>query len=177
MPPQDPELARWFEAELLPNEPKLRAWLQRHFGVSSDIDDIVQETYLRALDEHRRRRLLSPRAFLFTTARNLAVDLFRRKARTRTESFVEADSLAVLEEKEGIPEALARRHDLDLLAEAIRALPKRCRQVFTLCKVYGLSQREIARRLGISEHTVSAQLTIGLNKCADYVAARREVGR
>jgi RNA polymerase sigma-70 factor (ECF subfamily) len=45
--------------------------------------------------------------------------------------------------------------------------------VFTLRKVYGMSQPDIARKLGISEHTVSAQLTIGVQKCTQFMAKYR----
>jgi RNA polymerase sigma-70 factor (ECF subfamily) len=60
---------------------------------------------------------------------------------------------------------------------AIQSLPERCREVMTLRKVYGLPQKEIAARLGISECTVSAQLTIGVRKCTESFARdRREEG-
>ena len=56
------------------------------------------------------------------------------------------------------------------MTKAIQSLPDRCRQVFTLRKVYGLSQKEVARELGISEKTVSAQIAIGMRKCTSFVA-------
>jgi RNA polymerase sigma-70 factor (ECF subfamily) len=77
-----------------------------------------------------------------------------------------------LDERDGIPETVARNQELALLTEAIQSLPARCRQIFTLRKLYGLSQREIAHRLGISESTVSNQLIIGIEKCTDFFAAR-----
>jgi len=81
--------------------------------------------------------------------------------------------MAVLDEREDIPETIARNQELAFLTEAIQSLPDRCRQVFTLRKVYGLSQKEIAEKLGVSEHTVSAQLTIGIHKCTEYVLRER----
>ena len=54
---------------------------------------------------------------------------------------------------------------------AIQALPARCRQVMTLRKIYGLSHRDIAQQLGISEHTVNAQLAIGVLRLRTYLRA------
>ena len=58
-----------------------------------------------------------------------------------------------------------------IYAEAIQALPQRCRQVLTLRKIHGLSHREIATRLGISEHTVNAQVAIGVLRLRDHLRA------
>ena len=61
------------------------------------------------------------------------------------------------------------------MPEAIQSPPDHCRQIFTLRKVYGMSQPEIARQLGMSENTVSAQLTIGVKKCMAFMLrCRRE---
>jgi RNA polymerase sigma factor (sigma-70 family) len=56
--------------------------------------------------------------------------------------------------------------ELALLLHIAEALPPRCRQVFTLRKVYGLSHKEIANRLGITPHTVEAQLGKAMRRCA-----------
>lgn len=80
--------------------------------------------------------------------------------------------MRVLEDKPHAADALSRQQELDLLAEAVRALPDRCRQVMTLRLLYGLSQKEIAAELRISEHTVKAQLAKGMRRCATYLEAR-----
>ncbi|MFO1448281.1 MAG: sigma factor-like helix-turn-helix DNA-binding protein [Opitutaceae bacterium] len=46
---------------------------------------------------------------------------------------------------------------------------RRCRQVLKLRKIYGLSHREIARQLGISERTVNVQVGLGVRRCADFL--------
>ena len=172
------EQSRWFAEKVQPHELLLRAWLQSRFPADFDFDDIVQDAFLRVLQAHERENLRSPRAFLFKTARNLALDRLRHSRVAQTEALVESDALYVLEEGMGVPEIVARNQELELLTEAIQTLPKRCRQVFTLRKVYDLSQKEIARKLGISEHTVSAQMTIALRKCFEFMArsGRRSKG-
>jgi RNA polymerase sigma factor (sigma-70 family) len=173
MPPPEPEsdAARWFSAHVLPHEPMLRAWLRHKFKQQVDIDDIVQEAFARVLAACQQHELGSPKAFLFATARNLALDRLRCHDFSRTDSLGDIDSLHVLSEGDGIPETVALNQELALLTEAIQSLPARCRQVLTLRKLYGLSHREIAARLNLSESTVSNQITIGIEKCTDYFAA------
>ncbi len=172
MPPQDPETARWFTEHIQGHEAMLRAWLVRSFGQRLDVDDVVQEAFLRVLRAHAAGELHAPKAFLFATARNLALDQLRRHRVSRTDSLVEADLSNVLDDHDSIPENVARNQELALLTEAIQSLPERCRQVMTLRIVYGLTQRIIGEKLGISDRTVAAQLAIGTKKCTDHLLRR-----
>ena len=168
MSSQNSDSARWFVEEVLPHEPALRAWLRARFPVVTDADDLVQETYARLMQAHATGPIACPRAFLFVTARNLALNHLRHQRIERPEGAAEIDALSVADERVGIPEALAHAEDFQILIRAIESLPERCRQVVTLRKIYGLSQKEAAERLGISEHTVEAQGSIGLQKCIEY---------
>jgi RNA polymerase sigma-70 factor (ECF subfamily) len=152
----------------LPHEPKLRAWLKARFPAVGDADDLVQEAYARLMQAHATGPIACPRALLFVTARNLALNQLRHQRIERPEGAAEIDALSVADEREGAPEALAQAEDFQVLIRAIQALPERCRQIVTLRKIYGLSQKEVAERLGISEHTVEAQGGIGLRKCIEY---------
>jgi RNA polymerase sigma factor (sigma-70 family) len=163
MPPQDPEQARWFAAELRPHEAMLRAWLQSQFAGSVDVDDVLQESYVRVLEAHGQ-------AFLFATARNLALMRLRHLKVERRDSITEAAFAGILDEGVDVPSAVERAQDLELLTQAIQSLPTRCRQIITLRKIYGLSQKQVAAELGISEHTVEAQGTIGLRKLGEFFA-------
>jgi len=177
MPPEYTDQERWFSENLQPHEAMLRGWLESRFPPECDIDDVLQESYLRVLRAKERGAVQSPKAFLFATARNLAVDRVRRVNFLRAESLVENDVLSVLDEHEAVSETISRNQELEILTEAIQALPERCRRIFTLRKVYGMSQNDIARKMEISVCTVSAQLTIGVRKCTEFMESRCERGR
>jgi len=168
MPPPDAELARWFTSEVLPHEPALRGWLRARFPTLLDVDDLVQESYARLLRARGTGSIACVKAFLFVTARNLALNQLRHLRHERPDGLTEIDSAGVLDETTAVPDSVARAEDLQLLIHAIQSLPDRCRQIMTLRKIYGLSQREVATQLSISEHTVEAQGAIGLRKCIDY---------
>jgi len=146
----------------------LRGWLRSQFPSARDVDDIVQEAFLRVLRAQESGAIESPKAFLFATARNLVLMQLRHRRVERAEALAETDISGILDESADVPGAVARTQELEILTHAIQSLPARCRQIVTLRKIYGLSQRDIAARLGISEHTVEAQGTIGLRKLAEF---------
>lgn len=169
MPPPDSEAFLWYSQHLQPHEAMLRAWLRSRFPVQAEVDDLVQEAVLRVLQVRHETAIASPKAFLFATARNLALTRLRRlQATGAVDLLAENAAEDVMDESADVPRAVARAQELELLTQAIQSLPTRCRQILTLRKIYGLSQKEVAAQLGIAEHTVEAQSTIALRKLAGY---------
>jgi RNA polymerase sigma-70 factor (ECF subfamily) len=166
-----PENDRWFVEEVHPHRAVLRAWLQGRYPDAADIDNLVQEAMTRVWRARTEggRPIGSPRALLFTTARNLAIDQLRRQQRENLEPITELAEKSVFEEAPTPADSTARTQELELLTQAIQSLPDRCRQVLTLRKIYGLPQKEIAARLGITENTVEVQVANGVRRCAEFL--------
>jgi RNA polymerase sigma factor (sigma-70 family) len=172
VPLTNSEQARWLAEDVQQYESALRNYLRVHFPKLRDIDDLVQEAYARFFRAHRANKIAEPRAYLFATARNAALDLYRRNRVVLAEDMGEIDLESVIEDKPNAAENASHDQELEILSQAIAALPKRCRQVLTLRCFQGLSYREIARKLGISENTVNAQLGIGMLRCRRHLLAR-----
>ena len=160
---------RWFTEEVQVHESSLKGYLRGSFPWLQDVDDVIQESYMRLLRANGEGTVRSAKSFLFATARNIALDLFRRRRTFSPEAFTENDAVYVLEQEPSAAEVASLNQELAILAEAIRRLPERCRQVLTLRRIYGLSQKEIAVQLGITENTVEAQVGIGLRRCREYL--------
>ena len=169
------EQARWFSEHVHPHEPALRAYLSKRFPSLPDHDDLVQESYARLMRVDDPSRLVHPKAFLFTTARNAAIDLFRRSKCHLHAHLAEMDDLTELPLLDAPPtafETLERRQRREALTEALRALPERCREVMLLRYLDGCSGKEIAVRLGISLGTVKGHLLTAVCDCARFFDAR-----
>lgn len=172
MPPSDLEQSRWFALEVQPHEQALRSYLRGRFPRLRDSDDVIQEAYTRLLREHAAGRVRHVRAFLFTAARNVALDLFRRRQHSGDDAVTHSSPPDVVEERPDAAETLSQRQELELLGDAVRSLPERCRQVIMLRYLKGCSYKEIAALLDISPETVKTQIAKGVQRCADYFEAR-----
>ena len=137
-----------------------------------DIEDIVQETYVRVCQVSGKKQLRSPRAFLFRTARNLALDHIRRHEFRFATSVEDDPGTGFGEGEQGYNatyEQAASDEEFAEFCNAVRHLPLQCRRAFVLKKVYGYSQMEIAQELAISESTVEKHISLGVRRCAEYM--------
>ena len=125
MPPSDPETTRWFEDAVQPHESDLRAYLRAKFSAYPDIEDLIQETYARLLQAREEAAQPIGKAYLFATARNAAIDFFRRRKIAVIESIADIELLPVLEDRPDVAESVSLNQELTLLAEAIQSLPAR----------------------------------------------------
>lgn len=165
------DLDRWFAAEVLVHEPALMHFLLKRWNEREDVPDLRQEVYMRVYEAALRERPLSPRAFLFTTARNLLADRIRRQKVVSIEAMGDLEPSCVYLIEEVSPERwTGGRQLLRRLADALDALPDRCRDVVWLRRVEELPQKDVAHRLGIREKTVEKHLAKGMRLLADRLS-------
>lgn len=163
------DLDDWFMREVLPVEGALMRYLRRNWRDPAEWADLRQDVYARVYDAARTAIPDHAGAFVLATARNLLIDRARRNQVVSIEAYAELADLAA---DELSPERhVDGRAALRRVADAIEALPPRCREVVMLRKVSGLSQRDVAAQMGISEDTVEKQIAKGMRALADALLA------
>ena len=150
----------------------LKKFLAGFLCVPQDIEDVAQETYLRAYICEQREFIEQPRPFLFRVAKNLALTRLSRKSRLITDYIEEAGASALIETEAGTDQELEAQQCLRLYCEAIALLPEKCRQAFVLRKVHGLSHKEIGERMNLSMSSVEKYLRQGILACQVYLRDR-----
>lgn len=155
----------------LQNLSQLRLYLSSYFRAREDVEDTLQEAYLRAIAAGRAKKIKAPKAFLYKVAKNLAIN-HRAKASYRlTDAVEDFDELGVLVNTITPEQQTDENRQFVAFSKAVSLLPAQCRQVFVLKKVYGLANTEVAERLNISVSTVDKHLAKGLLMCRNYLSA------
>jgi RNA polymerase sigma-70 factor (ECF subfamily) len=161
------DLDDWFVREVLPLEAALARFLRRHRHPADDVADLLQEVYVRLYESAAQRRPDLVQPFVFATARHLLIDLARRAQIVSIEAYADLEMLD-LSSDDLTPERHASGHqELRLLQSALDQLPLRCGEVVRLRKIDGMSQREVAAHMGITEATVEKQISKGMRALAD----------
>lgn len=130
--------------------------------------DLAHDTFVRVL-ESNLDAVEQPRAYLHQTARNIAVDGFRREELRDAKEQAGAASGA---SETGDPEQYMRALQLaESVERALQELPINCRKVFVWQKIEGLTQAEIAERLGLSRNMVEKYMIRTLRHLRERVGS------
>jgi|HubBroStandDraft_2_1064218.scaffolds.fasta_scaffold06410_3 RNA polymerase sigma factor (sigma-70 family) len=159
----------WFVQEILPLEALLTRFLRKNWRNPNDIEDLRQEIYAHVLKAAEAKVPDRAKGFLFATARNLLVDHLRRENIVPIEIVAELDIIAIPAGDPGPERQVFARDTLRRLQLALNDLPPRCREAVILRRIEGLSRREIAQRMGISQQAVANHVARGMFVLADLL--------
>jgi RNA polymerase sigma-70 factor (ECF subfamily) len=151
------------------NETIIKKFLRRYTSNRQDIEDISQETILRALHAEKNREIREPRAFLFGVARNVARKELDKKSKSLIDFIEDFGSQEYSSDEVAVDDQVDSRQRMLVFWEAVTSLPPQCQKVFVLKKVHGYSHKEIAERLGISVSTVEKHAAMGLRRCSEFM--------
>jgi RNA polymerase sigma-70 factor (ECF subfamily) len=165
----DESLANWFSREILPLENDLLRYLLRAWPRRTDVEDLRQEIYLRVYQGARENRPQSPRGFLFKTAHHLLIDRVRHERIVSIEATGGIDELNVLVDEISPEQRVGARQELKRLARAFDTLPPRCREVIWMRRVLDISQKEVAKQLGVQEKAIEKQVARGVRLLAEQM--------
>ena len=102
------------------------------------------------------------RAYLFQTTRNIVLEQVRRSKIVHIDNVTDLGALTIVDEAPPMDRVVAGARELQRVEQLIEGLPLKCRRVFVLRRIHGVSQRKIARMLGITQAAVEKQATRGL---------------
>ncbi len=159
----------WFLKQILRHGAGLQRYLRRFTSGAEDVEDLVQETYVRMYALVDPKGIDSPRALLYRVAHNLAVERARRQISRATDSVADFELLDVSTMEAPPDEQIDARRRFEAFCAAVDRLPPLCRRVFVLRKVYKLSHAEIAEILNVSHSTIEKHVAKGLLRCRDYL--------
>lgn len=151
------------------------ARLVRGIVPPKEVEDIVQETYVRVCQVGHRTAIREPRSFLFRTAQNLALDHVKRSESRLTAGVDSVDDVVAADtgqHRDATYDQVASDEEFVLFCEAVRHLPKQCRRAFILKKVYGYTLKEIAAEMGLEQATVESHIVAGTKRCVAYLRDR-----
>ncbi|MEA3132502.1 MAG: hypothetical protein QOG17_348 [Gammaproteobacteria bacterium] len=153
----------------------LHRYILRFVGSSETAKEIVQEAFLRTY--RQRESVTTLRAFLFSTARNLAANEYRHRQTMERDALGNFGDSWVKTERESLEAELLRDERNQLIQEAIDRLPPQCRAAFALRVFHECSYKEVADRLGISAKTVEKHIARGLRDTHSYLKRRYDAPR
>ena len=137
----------------------------------SEAEDIVQSAFARFVDIDDPQSIQNPRAFLYTTSYNIAIDIKRHNQVQQKYAQAVVDNDAEIVEELGPEREVESRQRLGLISRALWGMPSKRRQLLMMSRFDGLSYAEIARQVGLSETVVRKHISNALADCQKALQA------
>lgn len=135
-----------------------------------DVEDLISETYLRTFERFGDDEIEYPKAFLYRTARNLALNHISRHENRFNRSMEDHPDSDVYLASEELESQIEAQEKFRIFCSAVEALPPKCRKAFVLKRIHGWTLEAIGNEMGISTSTVEKHVAKGLLLCANALA-------
>ncbi len=137
---------------------ELYRYTRKSLALQEDVEDILQDTYIRITSAPENPELANPKAYLFTIVANLIRDLLRKRLRQKEDGWIPVEDVG-LENPGPNPEQtfLGEQLRADLLT-AVEHLKPEHRNIFIMHKFEGLSRAEIAQKLKVNTRTIDRRM-------------------
>lgn len=170
------ETIAWVGSNIIPHEAHLRTWLRGMSLNEDEINEVVQDSYVLLSRLDSVAHIRNGRNYLFQTAKSVVLMRLRKEKVVPIDRLVEVETLQIADQSPGPEQRTSARQELERVRRLIGALPERCREIFQLRRIEGVSQREIAERLGTSVEIVEQQATRGLKLIMKAIAREDAAG-
>lgn len=135
-----------------------------------EIDEVVQDCYMLISRLDQVDHIRNGRNYLFQTAKSVILMKVRREKIVPIDRLVEIDNLPVADQTPDPEQQASAHQELDRVRRIIANLPARCREIFMMRRIEGISQRQIAKHMGVSEAVVEQQAIRGLKLILKAIA-------
>jgi RNA polymerase sigma-70 factor (ECF subfamily) len=163
------DIINWLTLHLLPFEAEFRLRLRRICPSAADVDDVIQEVYCKVMQMDDVAHVTDPRGYFVQIAKNLITDRVRRDAVVNIEIMASLGELDIRDDMPGPERIVFGRAELRWVMGLIGNLPDRCREVFRARRIYGLSLKETAESLGVTEKAVEYESAKGMELISDMM--------
>lgn len=139
-------------------------FLRRRVPDEADAQDVAQESFARLLRYVESQPLSAWKPLLYRIATNVAHDKARKQATHNGAGQVPLDSDELVSDEPSHEQMVAWDQELAMIREVIMKLPPKCRQVYLLQRLRGMSYAAIAKHCGISRKTVEMHISRALSE-------------
>ncbi|WP_298916506.1 sigma-70 family RNA polymerase sigma factor [uncultured Algimonas sp.] len=137
----------------------LSTFFAKRVSNAADIDDLVQEVFLRVLKRHESTSIHRMESYLFQSASNVLADYYRRRATRPLHAHATLQEGQLGLGCDVTPERILLGKDqLREVTAALMELPQRTRDIFVLRMFEERTSKDVARLIGVSVRSVEKHM-------------------